>query len=77
MIKFPKKCTTVFGAIRELFNFPIEIKKQNIIDKPYQGYTSKSPVDSLHQGIGIDNATTLEEIRSFANVMWPAGNEHF
>ncbi|KAL6334276.1 hypothetical protein AAG906_014676 [Vitis piasezkii] len=28
---------SVFGAIRELFNFPIEIKKQNIIDKPYQG----------------------------------------
>ncbi|XP_034696503.1 probable 2-oxoglutarate-dependent dioxygenase AOP1.2 [Vitis riparia] len=58
---------TVFGAMRELFDLPIEIKKQNIIDKPYQGYTSESPVDPLHQGMGIDNA----------KVMWPAGNEHF
>ena len=69
---------TIFGAMRELFDLPIETKKQNISEKPYQGYTSESPAAPLHQGLGIDNVTTnLEEIRQFAKIMWPAGNENF
>ncbi|KAL6334287.1 hypothetical protein AAG906_014687 [Vitis piasezkii] len=69
---------TIFGAMRELFDLPIETKKQNISEKPYQGYTSESPAAPLHQGMGIDNVTTsLEEIRRFAKIMWPAGNENF
>ena len=69
---------TIFGAMRELFDLPIETKKQNISEKPYQGYTSESPAAPLHQGLGIDNVTTsLEEIRRFAKIMWPAGNENF
>ncbi|KAJ9692486.1 hypothetical protein PVL29_011513 [Vitis rotundifolia] len=69
---------TIFGAMRDLFDLPMETKKQNISEKPYQGYTSECPVAPLHQGMGIDNVTTnLEEIRRFAKIMWPAGNENF
>ncbi|KAJ9692484.1 hypothetical protein PVL29_011512 [Vitis rotundifolia] len=69
---------TIFGAMRELFDLPMETKKQNISEKPYQGYTSECPAAPLHQGMGIDNVTTnLEEIQRFAKIMWPAGNEHF
>ncbi|RVW28962.1 putative 2-oxoglutarate-dependent dioxygenase AOP1.2 [Vitis vinifera] len=58
---------TIFGAMRELFDLPIETKKQNISEKPYQGYTSESPAAPLHQGLGIDNVTTnLEEIRHYS-----------
>ncbi|RVW28963.1 putative 2-oxoglutarate-dependent dioxygenase AOP1.2 [Vitis vinifera] len=67
----------LFSALEELFNLPTETKMQNAHNKPYHGYVGQHSQLPLHESIGIDNATTLEGIQSFANLMWPAGNDHF
>ncbi|KAL6334369.1 hypothetical protein AAG906_014770 [Vitis piasezkii] len=67
----------LFSALEELFNLPTETKMQNAHNKPYHGYVGQHSRLPLHESIGIDNATTLEGIQSFANLMWPAGNDHF
>ena len=68
---------TLFSALEELFDLPTETKIQNAHNKPYHGYVGQHARLPLHESLGIDNATTLEGIRSFANLMWPAGNDIF
>ncbi|KAL6334385.1 hypothetical protein AAG906_014787 [Vitis piasezkii] len=48
-----------------------------VYDKPYHGYVGQHSRLPLHESMGIDNATTLEGIQSFANFMWSAGNDRF
>lgn len=67
----------LFSALEELFNLPTETKMQNAHNKPYHGYVGQHSRLPLHESIGIDDATTLEGMQSFANLMWPAGNDHF
>ncbi|XP_034696544.1 probable 2-oxoglutarate-dependent dioxygenase AOP1 [Vitis riparia] len=67
----------IFNALGELFDLPTEIKVKNTSDKPSHGYIGQIPAYPLHESMGIDHATNLEEIQSFAKLMWPAGNEHF
>uniref|UniRef100_A0A2N9F458 Fe2OG dioxygenase domain-containing protein n=1 Tax=Fagus sylvatica TaxID=28930 RepID=A0A2N9F458_FAGSY len=64
----------IFGTIGELFELPTETKMQNTHDKPYRGYIN---VRSVHESMGIDNATSLEDTQKFTNLMWPNGNDHF
>lgn len=67
----------IFGALEELFNLPLETKIQNKYAKPYHGYVGQYPIVPLHEGLGIDDVTSIEEIRSFTNLMWPGGNDRF
>ncbi|XP_059633894.1 probable 2-oxoglutarate-dependent dioxygenase AOP1 [Cornus florida] len=67
----------IFCALEELFDLPSETKVLNTSDKPYYGYFGQHPAAMLHESMGIGEATTLEAIQSFANVMWPSGNDHF
>ncbi|KAL0441588.1 UNVERIFIED_CONTAM: putative 2-oxoglutarate-dependent dioxygenase AOP1.2 [Sesamum radiatum] len=69
--------TGVFEALEELFDIPTETKVQNKSTKPLYGYVGQIPLIPLYESMGIDNATTLEGIQSFANVMWPNGNDGF
>ncbi|OWM82296.1 probable 2-oxoglutarate-dependent dioxygenase AOP1 [Punica granatum] len=69
---------TIFHELEGLFNLPNDVKARNIIsDKPYFGYSGNHPLVPLLEGTGIDNATSLEGIQSFASLMWPAGNDRF
>lgn len=73
----PQLPDAVFSAADELFDLPIEIKVQNINEKPYHGYVGQIPFVPLHEGLGIDYATTLVGAQSFTKLMWPNGNNSF
>ncbi|KAD6794584.1 hypothetical protein R6Q59_021444 [Mikania micrantha] len=68
---------SVFQAADELFDLPTEIKMKNIVQKPYHGYVGQIPFVPLHEGLGIDYATELEDVQNFTNLMWPKGNPSF
>ncbi|KAM7480402.1 hypothetical protein LguiA_028615 [Lonicera macranthoides] len=68
---------SIFHAADELFDLPTETKIQNINEKPYHGYVGQIPFVPLHEGLGIDYATTPEGAQSFTNLMWPNGNKSF
>ena len=67
----------VFNAADELFNLPTETKVQNINEKPYHGYVGQISFVPLHEGLGIDYATTPQGAQSFTKLMWPHGNDSF
>ncbi|XAR50597.1 hypothetical protein NMG60_11004958 [Bertholletia excelsa] len=67
----------IFRAADELFELPTETKVQNINEKPYHGYVGQMSIVPLHEGLGIDYATTPEGAQSFTKLMWPNGNDSF
>lgn len=68
----------VFSAMENLFDLPTQMKMKNKYDeKPLNGYVGQIPKLPLHEGMGIDNATSLEATHNFTNLMWPNGNNHF
>ncbi|KAK4481903.1 hypothetical protein RD792_012815 [Penstemon davidsonii] len=73
----PQLHKSIFQAADDLFDLPTEIKVQNINEKPYHGYVGQIPIVPLHEGLGIDYATTLEGAQTFTNLMWPNGNDSF
>ncbi|XP_030525661.1 2-oxoglutarate-dependent dioxygenase AOP3-like [Rhodamnia argentea] len=73
----PELDGSIFKATDELFSLPTEIKSQNVSDKPYHGYVGQVSLIPLHEGLGIDNVTDLEEVGRFTKLMWPDGNDHF
>jgi len=68
---------SIFQAADELFGLSSETKIQNINEKPYHGYVGQMSYVPLHEGLGIDYATTSQGVQSFTNLMWPNGNESF
>lgn len=73
----PQLHRSIFKAADELFDLPTQIKVQNVNEKPYHGYVGQIPIVPLHEGLGIDYATTLEGAQAFTNLMWPQGNHSF
>lgn len=73
----PQLHKSIFQAADDLFDLPTEAKIQNKNEKPYHGYVGQMPIVPLHEGLGIDYATTLEGAQSFTNLMWPNGNDSF
>ncbi|XP_074375730.1 putative 2-oxoglutarate-dependent dioxygenase AOP1 [Apium graveolens] len=67
----------IFQAADELFDLPTDTKIQNMNEKPYHGYVGQIPFVPLHEGLGIDYATTEEGVTNFTNLMWPKGNDSF
>ena len=68
----------VFSSLKELFDLPTETKMKNRYEgKPLKGYVGQHPKIPLHESMGIDEGTTLEEIQNFAQKMWPNGNDQF
>lgn len=68
---------SVFSAIADLFDLPIETKIQNKSAKPLYGYVGQIPFIPLYESLGIDYSNTPQGIQNFTNVMWPNGNENF
>ncbi|KAL0342053.1 UNVERIFIED_CONTAM: putative 2-oxoglutarate-dependent dioxygenase AOP1.2 [Sesamum calycinum] len=73
----PQLHKSIFQAADQLFDLPTEVKVQNVNEKPYHGYVGQMPIVPLHEGLGIDYATTLEGAQSFTKLMWPHGNDSF
>lgn len=67
----------IFDALEELFDLPQETKMKNVNPKPAHGYMGKISVMPLHEGLGIEHATNLEECEKFTKLMWPQGNDKF
>ncbi|XP_031744406.1 2-oxoglutarate-dependent dioxygenase AOP3 isoform X2 [Cucumis sativus] len=68
----------VLKAVKELFELPIERKKMNKYEKPFNGYVGELRTLPLHESLGIDDATNFNQVQSFSHLMWPPeGNHHF
>lgn len=67
----------IFDASTQLFGLPTEIKRKNLNSKPFHGYVGEMAAVPLHEGLGIDYVTDMEEAQNFTNLMWPDGNDHF
>ncbi|KAI3747668.1 hypothetical protein L6452_10241 [Arctium lappa] len=66
-----------FDSLETLFKLPVETKMKNTSDKPFHGYMGPIPIRPLYQSMGIDQATSFDDVEHFANLMWPSGNQHF
>ena len=64
---------TIFGAVRELFDFPTETKKKLTCERPGHGYFPQA----LFERMAIDNGNSPEETQKLTNIFWPNGNVHF
>ncbi|KAL3511832.1 hypothetical protein ACH5RR_024549 [Cinchona calisaya] len=67
----------IFHASEELFDLPQEIKVLNTSDTPSHGYVGQEPIIPLYEGFGVENATTLQGVQKFTNLLWPNGNDTF
>ena len=67
----------IFGQSKDLFELPTETKVKNTSDEPYRGYIGPNPLMPLYEGLAIDKATDLDEVRKFMNLMWPDGKDNF
>ncbi|KAM2503814.1 hypothetical protein PS1_037798 [Malus domestica] len=68
----PELQDSMFGTLKELFDFPIETKAQTPQEKPVtDGYTFTSFHESLAAG------TDSEKSRTFEHHFWPNGNDQY
>ncbi|XP_054782468.1 2-oxoglutarate-dependent dioxygenase AOP3-like [Prosopis cineraria] len=68
---------SIFALMDELFDLPLETKKQKTSDKPFHGYYEPHPIVPLYESIGIDDPSNKEAVQKFTNTMWPSGYDHF
>lgn len=68
---------TIFGALEELFDLPLQAKMRNLSKKPFHGYVGQYPQVPLYESMGIDDAIVKEKVESMTNILWPEGNESF
>ena len=67
----------ILSQSKDLFDLPTETKMKNVSEEPFRGYLGQNPHVPLYEGIAIDKATSLQELRKFVNLMWPNGNDQF
>ncbi|KVI04062.1 probable 2-oxoglutarate-dependent dioxygenase AOP1 [Cynara cardunculus var. scolymus] len=67
----------VLDSLRTPFDLPTDTKINNTSDKPFHGYMRPVPTRPLYQSLGIEHATSLDDVQRFTNLMWPSGNHHF
>ncbi|CAL9233184.1 unnamed protein product [Arabidopsis halleri] len=58
---------SVFEAMEELFELPIQTKQRNVSSKPFHGYLCHN----IYQSLGIDDANVLEKVDDFTQQLWP------
>ncbi|GMI93850.1 hypothetical protein like AT1G52820 [Hibiscus trionum] len=76
--KFPLEFReTIFSALEELFDLPLEIKTRNVSKTPYHGYIGQHPKIPLFESIGFDDAHVLENVEAQTRTFWPQGNTSF
>lgn len=67
----------IFEATKQLFDLPLQTKLLNTSNTPTHGYVGQVPAIPLYEGLGVENATTLQGAQNFTNLMWPSGNQFF
>lgn len=67
----------MLGALKELFDLPLQTKLQNVSKKPFHGYVGQYPQVPLFESMGIDNADELEKVDALARTLWPEGHPGF
>ncbi|KAI9121045.1 hypothetical protein K1719_008078 [Acacia pycnantha] len=67
---------SVLSALDELFDLPVETKKQLTSDKPFHSYFGVSWLP-LYESVAIDNVLSDDGCQKFAHIMWPQGNDRF
>ncbi|WJX75651.1 hypothetical protein P8452_59162 [Trifolium repens] len=68
----------IFGALEELFDLPLEIKKLNVCKLRFHGYVGNpNPMISLYEAMGIDDANDFDKVNHMTNILWPQGNPSF
>ncbi|XP_061358517.1 probable 2-oxoglutarate-dependent dioxygenase AOP1, partial [Gastrolobium bilobum] len=70
-------CSSVVSAMEELFNLPLETKKQETSNKLFHGYYGQIPFLPLYESFGIDDPVTVDGCQKFTQIMWPKGNDRF
>ncbi|XP_057808394.1 deoxypodophyllotoxin synthase-like [Salvia miltiorrhiza] len=73
----PELDKQVFHVLEHLFNLPFETKSSNTSEFVFYGYVGQLPHAPVHESMGIPEATTLDAVQSFTNLMWPSGNMEF
>ncbi|CDP08458.1 unnamed protein product [Coffea canephora] len=68
---------SLFDALEELFDLPLQTKVRNSSKKPFHGYVGQYPMVPLYESMGIDDATISEKVESFTDLLWPEGNSNF
>jgi len=68
---------SVFGALEELFDLPLQTKLRNVSKKPFHGYVGQYPMVPLYESMGIDDSDIAEKVDAFTEKLWPHGNISF
>lgn len=68
---------SIFGALEELFDLPLQTKLRNSSKKPFHGYVGQYPMVPLYESMGVDDANISQNIQSFTDLLWPEGNPDF
>ncbi|KAL6610737.1 hypothetical protein ACP70R_040706 [Stipagrostis hirtigluma subsp. patula] len=65
------------GAIRPLFSLPADVKRRNYVgpELPFHGYLGGRPGVDGYESLGIVDGNEAEHIRTFADLMWPDGDD--
>ncbi|XP_072968427.1 probable 2-oxoglutarate-dependent dioxygenase AOP1 [Typha angustifolia] len=76
----PELRDALFGsAVKDLFALPLETKLLNSYgpEKPFHGYLGNIPGLDNYESLAITDAPRPQEVRRFADLMWPDGNPSF
>ncbi|XP_045797649.1 probable 2-oxoglutarate-dependent dioxygenase AOP1.2 [Trifolium pratense] len=68
---------SVFSAMKQLFDLPLETKKQKTSDRPFHGYIGQVLWLPLYESMAIEGPLTMIECQKFAQIMCPQGNHGF
>jgi isopenicillin N synthase-like dioxygenase len=65
------------GEVKELFDLPLQTKRQHVSEIPFNSYFWKSPPPLQYESFGIEDPSIFENCNNFTNVLWPHGNPDF
>ncbi|XP_071713514.1 probable 2-oxoglutarate-dependent dioxygenase AOP1 [Rutidosis leptorrhynchoides] len=67
----------VVDAMETVFELPKETKLKNTCDNPDHGYIGLSDIRPNYESLGFKDATNLDNVQHFENLMWPSGNNKY
>ncbi|KAK7336499.1 hypothetical protein VNO77_17041 [Canavalia gladiata] len=68
---------SLFSAMEQLFDLPLQTKMQHTTDKPIYTYAGQRPDIPLYESMAIDNPLSHKHCHNYTTIMWPQGNHNF
>ncbi|XP_061960601.1 probable 2-oxoglutarate-dependent dioxygenase AOP1 [Populus nigra] len=65
------------GEVKELFDIPLQTKRQHVSEIPFYSYFGKSTPPLQYESFGIEDPSIFDNCNNFTNVLWPHGNPDF